>query len=212
MPVRTPEELTDYLDRELSWRKHELTTINLQLQGADDRVQVVMIRSGLCLLYAHWEGFITAAARRYLEYVANRRLKYRDLKRNFLVNDLLHQVRGIAKRREVDLATDLVDKVLNGERRFTSRSIELIDTRSNLGSKVFMDLLNLVGIDQSKYHTKEKLLNARLVHNRNNIAHGGRSHMESDDYIDLHDTIVALMDQFREDLELAASTGSYRAQ
>lgn len=212
MPVRTPEELTDYLDRELSWRKRELSTINLQLHGADDRVQVVMIRSGVCLLYAHWEGFVRAAAGRYLEYVANRRLTYRDLKNNFLVYDLLHQVRGVARRREVDLAKDLIDKILDDERSFTSRSIEPIDTRSNLDSKVFMDLLSLVGIDQSKYRTKENLLNTRLVHNRNTVAHGEWYVMESADYIDLHRTIVALMDQFRDDLELAASTGSYRAQ
>ena len=211
MPVRTPDELTDYLDSELSWRRRELNTINLQLQGADNHVQVVMIRSGVCLLYAHWEGFIRAAAGRYLEYVANRRLKYRDLERNFMVNDLLHQVRGIAKQRDVDLATDLIEKILDDERRFTSRSIEPIDTRSNLDSKVFMDLLSLVGIDQSKYRTKEKLLNTRLVHNRNTVAHGEWSAMESADYIELHDTIVELMDQFRDDIEHAASTESYRA-
>lgn len=211
MPDRNPEELTDYLDSELSWRKRELAAINRQLYGTVGHVQVMMIRSGVCLLYAHWEGFIRAAAGRYLEYVANRRLKYRDLERNFLVSDLLRQVRRIAKQRDVDLARDLIDKVLDDERRFTLRSVEPIDTRSNLNSKVFMDLLSLVGIDQSKYRTKEKLLNSRLVHNRNTVAHGEWSAMESADYIDLHDTIVELMDQFRDDIEHAASTESYRA-
>lgn len=123
MPVRTPDELTDYLDSELSWRTRELSTINLQLQGADDHVQVVMIRSGVCLLYAHWEGFVRAAADRYLEYVANRRLKFRELKRNFLVVDLLRRIGRLAQQRSVDMAKDLVDSVLDREREFSTESI-----------------------------------------------------------------------------------------
>lgn len=161
MPVRTPDELTDYLDSELSWRTRELSTINLQLQGADDHVQVVMIRSGVCLLYAHWEGFVRAAADRYLEYVANRRLKFRELKRNFLVVDLLHRIGRLAQQRSVDMAKDLVDSVLDREREFSTESIGSI-TRSNLNSKVLMDLLNLVGIDSTEYRSKRAVVGYTL--------------------------------------------------
>ena len=212
MPDRTPQELTDSLDRELSWRKRELSTILLQLEKSDLKVQVVMIRSGVCLLYAHWEGFVKAAAQRYLEYVANLRLRYRELQRNFLVVDLRRQIRRFANRRNTDQAKELVDKVLDGERRFSTNNIEPIDTRSNLNSKVLMDILNQVGINVSEYRSKDKLLDIRLVQNRNNVAHGKWLEMESDDYTELHTAIVGLMDRFRDDLENAVTKESYRAE
>ena len=212
MPDRTPQELTDSLDRELSWRKRELSTILLQLEKSDLKVQVVMIRSGVCLLYAHWEGFVKAAAQRYLEYVANLRLRYRELQRNFLVVDLRRQIRRFANQRNTDQAKELVDKVLDGERRFSTNDIEPIDTRSNLNSKVLMDILNQVGINVSEYRSKDKLLDIRLVKNRNNVAHGKRFEMESDEYTELHTVIVGLMDRFRDDLENAVEKESYRAE
>ena len=212
MPVRTPQELTDSLDQELSWRKQELSTIRRQLQRADGNVRVVMIRSGVCLLYAHWEGFVVAASQRYLEYVANRRLRYRELQRNFLVVDLRRQIRKFASERKTDQAKKLVDKVLDGERRFSTNNIEPIDTRSNLNSKVLMDILNQVGINVSEYRSKDKLLDIRLVKNRNNVAHGKRLEMESDDYTELHTVIVGMMDRFRDDLENAVTNESYRAE
>lgn len=212
MPVRTPQELTGFLDSELSWRKHELSIILSQLRKSGHKVQVVMIRSGVCLLYAHWEGFVVAASQRYLEYVANRRLRYRDLQRNFLVVDLLHQIRRFANKRNTDEAKELVDKVLDGERLFSTNNIEPIDTRSNLNSKVFMDILNLVGINVSKYVSRGRLLDIRLVNNRNNVAHGRQFEMTFDDYTELHNVIVELIDTFRDDLENAAEKKSYRVE
>lgn len=212
MPVRTPQELTDFLDSELAWRKQELSTIWLQLQGTDGTVRVVMIRSGVCLLYAHWEGFVKAAAQRYLEYVANLRLRYRELQRNFLVVDIRRQIRKVANQRNTDQAKELVDKVLDGERRFTTNNIEPIDTRSNLNSKVFMDILNLVGISVSGYRSRNNLLDIRLVKNRNNVAHGKQFEMKFEDYTELHDAIVELIGRFRDDLENAVEKKSYRAE
>ena len=191
---------------------HELSTILLQLEKSDFKVQVVMIRSGVCLLYAHWEGFVKAAAQRYLEYVANLRLRYRELQRNFLVVDLRRQIRRFANQRNTDQAKELVDKVLDGERRFSTNNIEPIDTRSNLNSKGFMDILNLVGINASEYVSKEKLLDIRLVNNRNNVAHGRQFEMTFDDYTELHNAIVELIDRFRDDLENAAEKKSYRVE
>lgn len=212
MPVRTPQELTDFFDSELSWRKRELSTILLQLRRSDHNVQVVMIRSGVCLLYAHWEGFVKAAALRYLEYVANRRLRYRDLRRNFLVVDLLRRIRRFANQRNTDQAKELIDKVLDDERTFSTNSIGSIDTRSNLNSKVFMDILNQIGINVSEYRSKDKLLDIHLVNNRNNVAHGKQLEMTSDDYTELHEAIVELIDRFRDDLENAVEKESYRAE
>ena len=55
MPVRDQTELMNRLDRELAWRKRELTTLAFAVADANP---VTALRAGICLLYAHWEGFI----------------------------------------------------------------------------------------------------------------------------------------------------------
>lgn len=71
MSIRTLEELSDLLARELAWRKKELAVMkgfieNRKFQADQHRV---LIRSGVTMLYAHWEGFIKVAASGYLEFV-----------------------------------------------------------------------------------------------------------------------------------------------
>ena len=211
MPIRTEQGLTDYLDRELSWRKRELTTIGFQVQNARNHIRMVMIRSGICLLYAHWEGFIRRAARGYLEYVATRRLRYRELRPNFLVAGLYEEIRRLVQRPSVEVYLELIEAVLDDGRRFTRAREGAISSRSNLDSKVLGELLSVLGVDRDEYLLKDKLIDARLVANRNNVAHGEDFRMAAEEYLELHETIIGMMNRFRNDVENAAATSGYRA-
>ena len=210
MPVRSAHELTDHLDREFGWRKQELTTVKFQVQRARPHVGKIMVRSGVCLLYAHWEGFVEAGARMYLEYVANRRLRYRDLKRNFLVVGARSKFRSVARKQGLGAEIEMIDYVLDGGGKFTVRSIGKIRTRSNLDCEVLSDILSLLGFDSTPYVAKKVMINIRLVGNRNKIAHGERCDMEPQDYVDLYSSVLELMERFRDDVERAAATRSYR--
>ena len=210
MPVRSPSELTDHLDIELGWRKRELTTVKFQVQRARSHVGTVMVRSGVCLLYAHWEGFVGSAARKYLEYVANRRLRYRELKRNFLVVGARPKIRVVAHDRGVDSEMKLIDYLLDEESKFSVSSIAAIEIRSNLDCDVLTDILLLLGIDSTAYRAKKFMITDRLVRNRNKIAHGEKCDMSSDEYVDLYNCILGLMERFRDDLQDAVAAKSYR--
>lgn len=210
MPVRTEQELTDYLNRELSWRKRELTTINFQVQNARDHIRVIMVRSGVCLLYAHWEGFIRRGARGYLEYVATRRLRFQELRPNFIVAGLHEEIRDLVQSPSVERSRQLIDGVLDGGRRFANVHADTISARSNLSAQVFGELLSVVGIDSREYVTKNALIDRRLVHNRNTVAHGDQLQMTPEEYLDLHGAIIDMMNRFRNDLENAAATRAYR--
>ena len=210
MSVRSSQELTDHLDRELGWRKRELTTVKFQVQQARRHISAAMVRGGVCLLYAHWEGFVAAGARIYLEYVANRRLRYRELTRNFMVVGARSKIRGVAQSEGVESEMELIDFILDGDGRFSVRSVGSIETRSNLSFKVLADILQLLGIDSTAYIAKRMMIDSRLVKNRNKIAHGERCDMDSEDYVDLYNAILELMERFRDDLQLAAANSSYR--
>ena len=70
MSVRTSEELIDRIDKDLIWRKKELTILKTALQSARQDRKPVLLRSLVTLLYAHWEGFIKNTSQSYLEYVS----------------------------------------------------------------------------------------------------------------------------------------------
>ena len=77
MSVRTLEQLYDFLSGELAWRTKELVTLKAlveQTSPSRERRRV-LLRAGVALLYAHWEGFVKRAGSAYLEFVDLQRLK-----------------------------------------------------------------------------------------------------------------------------------------
>lgn len=63
MALRTAEQLSDKLSEELVWRKKELSEVKSLIETKFPPYKHnALIRSGICLLYAHWEGFVKLAA------------------------------------------------------------------------------------------------------------------------------------------------------
>ena len=216
MPVRDESELTDRLDGDIAWRKHELSTIRLAVEREAKHVKVAMIRAGVCLLYAHWEGFVGATARSYLEYVANRKLMHRELQRNFLALEVRRNIEQTASLRSISEVSRTVAAILDsGPVRMgtldTKAIKEAINTRSNLNSKVLKEILLTVGFSNRGYLSKGNLLDERLLGSRNRIAHGQRVELDALEYFELHGAIIELMERFKSDVELAVSAKSYRA-
>lgn len=72
-----------------------------------------------------------------------------------------------------------------------------------------MEILCLLGLDATEYLSSGPLIDQRLLHNRNRIAHGEREVIQPEDYVFLHERIIQLLEQFRTDVENAAVSRSY---
>ena len=72
MSLRTIEQLSDHISNDLAWRKKELSEIKalIETRRFSSQRHRALVRSGILILYAHWEGFIKSASRYYLEYVS----------------------------------------------------------------------------------------------------------------------------------------------
>ena len=152
------------------------------------------------------------AARSYLEYIANRRLRYGELRRNFLALGLRREIGQAAEQRRTVAHTNLVRQVFQRRQdRVSPAIVNSIETRANLGGDVLADILEAVGFDATEYLTKRALLDERLLSNRNRIAHGEYLAIDANDYAELNETIVGLMERFKSDIENAAASESYRA-
>lgn len=211
MMQRTPNQLVGALERALAWRKKELTDLKFTVGVARAQRQEMLLRAAVCLLYAHWEGFIKDAATEYVRFVASQGLGLQDVATHFVALALRSDIMGAGNSRRPSLHTELIDKVINGQDQpFNPRLDDAVDTGANLNSRYLADILCLVGIDPTDYLSKGPLLDERLLRNRNAIAHGRGMRIEANDYNELHDVVVMLMDQFRDDLEQAAILSSYR--
>jgi MAE_28990/MAE_18760-like HEPN len=62
----------------------------------------------------------------------------------------------------------------------------------------------------SYYVTKEKLLDERLLSARNNIAHGRSISVDVNDFIELHEQILGMMEDFRSQIDNSAVLRKFR--
>jgi len=97
MSIRRLEELNDQLSSELAWRKKELSVIKslIDTGSFSTSKKTALLRSGVTILYAHWEGFIKQAASIYLEFVSMQRLPYDKLSANFVALAMKSKLRNM---------------------------------------------------------------------------------------------------------------------
>ena len=96
------------------------------------------------------------------------------------------------------------------EEEFAPAWDKAIDTQSNLNWNALREVLCVMGVSSDEYLSKRQIIEERLVKNRNSIAHGQRVNIDQEDYDNLHDVVVQLLDLFRNDLETAAEQGQYK--
>lgn len=170
------------------------------------------MRSGITLLYAHWEGFCKAAASAYLEFVAMQRMEYAELSVNFIALGLQRMLRDAANTNQArphnDLAT-MLTKGLDQKSRIPYKNV--IDTQANLSSAVLRNIIETLGLSYESFETKEKIIDEKLLKSRNSIAHGVYLSIDEDEFFDLFDQILGLMNEIRNQIDNAATLGSYKA-
>lgn len=210
MRIRSTSELNDWLDRDLAWRKRELSAAKFLEERARNHEQSVLRRVGICLIYAHWEGFVKAGTEAYLMLVRSEGLLSRDLSLGMLTLSIAAQFRvdrwdHLPTRREIVdfLRSDLSKKA-------DIKPEHALRTRDNLNSEVLKEILDTLGINPQFYDTKQKLLDEQLLADRNRIAHGEHVEIDSIRFRELHAEFIALLNRFRDDLMLAATQQHYR--
>jgi hypothetical protein len=211
MKLKTAEQLSDRLSNELAWRKKELSEVKslVETKSFSDSKHKALVRSGICLLYAHWEGFVKLAANSYLEFVRMQKLCYEELASNFLALAMKEKLKEAKETNKPSLYIPVCDFFLDELNQRCSLPKEAISTASNLSSEIFQEITRTLGIDFSPYSTKSVLIDTKLLKTRNEIAHGEYSIFDQDEYIELHTEVITMLDLFRTDIENAAINKDY---
>lgn len=213
MKIRTLEQLSDKLAEELAWRKKELSAlkgmIDLKSFSSSSANKKALIRSGITMLYAHWEGFIKVAANSYLEFVAMQSLSYNQLSNNFIALAMKDKLDQANQTNKATIYNEVAEFFMT---KMTERSVIKYENRittSNLSSSVFKEIIFMLGLNYSYFESKEVLIDERLLRRRNMIAHGNYLDIDENQYDELHTQIVAIMDNFRNQIDNCASTKQY---
>lgn len=211
--IRTKEELVDRLAQEKVWRIREISELKniVQARSMSCTRRRVVCRSGVAILYAHWEGFVKKSGTYFLEYVASQRLTLGELKGNFVtiaMKGIIDQASIAKKYSAFEEITNYIRNNQGIRARIPYRKI--VDTESNLSSTVLKEVAWCLGIDYSVFSTKEKFIDAKLVARRNYIAHGEVLEVDESDFLDLANEVVGLIEAFRGQLENATVNESYK--
>lgn len=210
--MRSKAELQQKVDADLIWRRRELTDFRAAVQDAKPNPsrRSALIRAGVALLYAHWEGFIKRSGTYYLEFVADQGRKASELQVNFIAIKFKTRMLEVSKSAKVSMAGDLIEffsTKLGDRLRIPHKGV--IETKANLSSTVLNEILWILGLDGSVYETKQRLIDSSLVDRRNHIAHGDVLDIGVDEYLVLHDEVMSLIDTFRNQIQNAAATDAF---
>lgn len=78
--IKTVETLEELLMQDLAWRKKEMFSLKILVEK-DEINEPILLRAGIALLCAHFEGFIKRASNYYIGYVAEQKKPYSELKK-----------------------------------------------------------------------------------------------------------------------------------
>ncbi len=209
--IRSLSDLQDALDRSLAWRIKEIAYVKSNAMSASSYAQAALLRAGVPLIYAHWEGFVKGASEVYLEYVSNQHLRYEELASCFVVFAAKKHVTNLVQSKRAAINIEVVDFFRNSNGKPANISLSnAINTESNLSSVVFQNIAASIGVPTERYAAYSKLLDQSLLDRRNKIAHGEYLDIDAVAFSDLADEVLSLLRMYKTDIENLASTNAYR--
>lgn len=197
MKIRTKENFIDLIDKEIAWRRKELSYLKGNVRENSPNYKT-HLRSAIVLLYAHWEGFVKNSCELYLSYIKAQRLNYNELSENIIALSLKYNLKDFELTNKSTIHCQIVDFLLNNlNQRATIPDNDIIKTGSNLNSNILKEILTTVGLDYKEYELKNNLLDSVLLKNRNSIAHGEYLELNELNYNELYSDILAIMNDIK---------------
>jgi hypothetical protein len=208
--IRHQEQLYDELTKDISWRKKELASIRTLLSKNKNLSKDTILRAGIALTYAHFEGSIKHSASIYLNYLNYTRLKLSDATPSVIAMEIKAQLSNAVNTQNIEELIKVVNLLLNKPDEKCSNLLNYkIDTGANLNFTRLKNIAIALNLGYESYEPLEKIINENLLSNRNSIAHGDYLTIDENGFLDLQSKILKIMEQFMESITQAAATKSY---
>lgn len=210
--IKTIEKLEELLLQDLAWRKKEMLSLKI-LVDKDQVNEPILLRAGIALLCAHFEGFIKRASNCYIGYISEQKKLYSELKENFAALKMEKEFESCAKSDKHSVHKKLLikyDELLT--RKFIEKYDEsnpYISTHSNPSSLELKEILDTIGIESDIFETKATYIDSSLLEKRHHVVHGDRSDLDKDDFLTTFEIIIKLIEDYKDLIIDAAENSKY---
>ncbi|BBZ78488.1 hypothetical protein MANY_38250 [Mycolicibacterium anyangense] len=214
MAIRTLEELEATLTADLKWRVQEMFVFEKMAEKAREHELSALMRAGLALVYAHWEGYVKTAGSGYLEYISRKRLKLGQLRPEVAAVALRNVITTLSQQKSSESHTDLVRTLWDRADETIAVPYETttIRTNANLKFELFASIMHSLGCDASRHRAHEMLIDERLLGWRNEIAHGRGQLVTLTDWIVMRDVVEVILRDVRTQVSNAAAMNTFMRQ
>lgn len=202
-------ELEMRLSEHRAWRVKEISSVK-KLAELKDRSVVekeFFCRAGAALFYAHWEGFVKRACEEYLKYISYQKLEFDQMADFVATNIVYSKIKNGNIREASESIVKLIFDDIKSKPYLDPKN--LIDTESNLSSRVFTKTMKVVGIPISGFETKLKAIDS-ILGSRNPIAHGAKGDVDVQRLAEIGDLVIGLTGSLKDEIENAAQSKIYR--
>jgi len=196
-----------------NWRMKEISDLKSAIRQGDKSAQRVLLRALITICYAHWEGYVRFAAKKYLEHIAIRKFPYRELDSQFFKNYFLPRLAAAGGMKlSVTDRCALVEEILTSlDKRFSRVNDDLVNTKANLNFEVFSDICLVCGVSTHAFSDSSTFIDVVLLKRRNAIAHGEETLVAIDDLNEVANGTIYLMRAFGDALENHVILQTYKA-
>lgn len=196
-PIHTIEDLEEHLQEDLGWRKKEMISLKILVEK-DETDQPILLRSGIALLCAHFEGFIKYASNMYVNYVSAQNIMACELKSNFLEFELKSEFEESGRTQKNSVHQRLIKKLIDVYNQPFRINGYVISTNSNPSSKEIQEILLSLGIVTDIFETKSNYIDHSLLDNRHRVVHGERYEIKKEEFFETFSIIIDLLDDYEE--------------
>lgn len=209
--------LQDALQKDLAWRKRELSSIKTSVTQAAD-IDGHTFRSCHVLACSHWEGFLKKALTLYIQHVFSQEIAlkkfapfvlalafFKDVKEAGKANYPGSKLHHLALAEAMALSLDAHPVKATWD----------VDTEGNPGQEVLERLISSTGLDpklgmaEATWETTKKFINEQLLKDRNSIVHGSGMPVKRSDLLDRVDRLLRILDAVSAEVMACATAKRY---
>lgn len=208
---RYPNEVDDFLTKQLVKRKREIIELKLLLDTyikKKHNISKVLAKSLIVISYSHWEGYVKESVIAYLTYLNFKNIKFSELNDNYKASFIHSNL--FCKKLKPAKAIEEMATILSEDRTITSFPIDYIcDCESNLNYEIFEKILWRIGLSQNTWIDYQNFLDSKILKNRNDFAHGDDNIVIESDALVIADKVIIMMSQFNNELSNQMNTKGY---
>lgn len=205
------EKLEEKISRQTGWRERELTSIRFLIASSDGAKREFMTRAGITFLYAHWEGWTKQVGELYVKFVEKQEPTLSELSAEFVAAVLKGRVNDLGKSNNPEQHTAFIDFLIHESDKVQKKiPTVFVNTQSNLDSETMNRILSGLGISNIfSISTKVNLIDQKLTHVRNAIAHGEYRKVEPEQFDEVYYPILQLLEGYTSAILTAAAEAAY---